>query len=137
MSNWKIILLWFALIAWRLGSAAILVIQGQENELKLQINGLFWIGYIYLWVSLQYPDTKKGIQKEAVFGEALYCMGWIFLVAITGLALRFLAWVLLGILFSIEVRLFWGEVFAVIFATVCLYIPIWLRRNTVNTQELI
>lgn len=137
MANWKLALLWLAVMVWRLGSAAILVFQGQEDELKSRTDWIFWMGYGYLWVFLQYPDANESKLKKDGLGDALYCLAWVFLVGMTGLALKFMAWVLLRLLFSIEVRIFWGEVFTVIFATFCLYLPFWLRRNTVKTQELL
>ncbi len=135
MANWKIFLLWFALMAWRLGSAILLVSQGQEQELILRLNSGFWMGYVFLWAVCLYPQEKAN--KEEGWGAALYCLAWVFFVGLTGLAIKFLAWVLLRLLFGFEVRVFWGEVFTVIFATICLYIPFWLRRSTVKNQEQI
>lgn len=134
MTSWKLVLIWFALIAWRLGSASILVMQGKESELIDEPNWAFWVGYCYLWVSLQYPNKAR---NEDGVGDGLYVLAWVFLVALIGLGLRFLVWVLLQLLFNIHIRTFWGEVFAVIFATICLYIPSWLRRNTITTQDLV
>ena len=137
MANWKLALLWLVVMVWRLGSAAILVFQGQEEELKLRTDWTFWGGYIYLWIFLQYPDASKANRRSEGMGDALYCLAWVFLIGMTGLAIEFLVWVLLRILFDIEVRIFWGEVFTVVFATICLYVPLWLRRNTIKTRELL
>jgi hypothetical protein len=83
MPNWSLPLIWFALIAWRLGSAAFLVMQGQESELTLRINWVFWLGYAFLWNAIQYPNTRETTQKEDGLWGGLYCFAWVFLVCIT------------------------------------------------------
>lgn len=137
MPKWKIFLFWFALMAWHLGSAIFLVTKGRESELASRDNSSFWMFYMLLWIFCLYSEEELGRPKEAGCGYVLYSLAWSFLVGITGLGVKLLAWVLLRVIFGIEVRFIWGEVFTVVYATVCLVIPFWLKRHSVKTQEII